>query len=332
MFPFLQLPPEIRSIVIEHALFNSRPAPEYPSKENRSTFNDLRYMAWRARPYHEIRPTHSPSNSLDLLLTSKEFHDETKAILARQESRYIKYHLDISAENDNDVFPTWLCVPYLTTHIDELYVDVRLFGTIIHPSVGRMQGGDGGRSRYEWDFLALLERFLRYGPVGQKKISDEQALDIRAYRVVCPPPIVDRDIRVDTMILNLTSGEDKLQRGDFPHEEITYCDWNIYRRGYGPRRGMPELELPLTYYNTRPEWLAELLAEEIDALLDFGRDREGFARLLYARIRVIRMLVDGRLFREFDVAALLEEYKLPDKSLRTMASKFVDAPEWVFEL
>ncbi|RDW65814.1 uncharacterized protein DSM5745_09553 [Aspergillus mulundensis] len=332
MFPFLQLPPELRSLVIEHVLFSSYPAPEYPSKENRSIFNDLRYMAWRARPYQEIRSTHSPSNCLALLLTSKTIHDETKAMLSLQESRSATYHLDITVENDNDVFPTWLCVPQLTTHIAELHVDVRLFGTIIHPNISWRLGGDGGHSRYEWDFLALLERFLRYGPVGQKKGSDGQVLNMRTFSYTSPCPIVDHGIKVDTLTLNFTSGEAKLQRGEFPPAEIEYRDWDWYRKGHGPRRGVPEIERPLTEYNTRPEWLAELLADEIDVLLHFGRDREGFARLVYERLRVIRMLVDGEVYREFDVSGILDEFKLPDKSLRKMASKFVDAPGWVFDL
>ncbi|KAL3476004.1 hypothetical protein BJX99DRAFT_270814 [Aspergillus californicus] len=299
MFPFLQLPPEIRTIIISQVISSSCPAPEYPSKENRSTYNDIHYMAWRARPYHEIRSTHSPSNSLALLLTSKQVRDDTNAILTLQRST--NYHLDISVENDNDVFPTWLCVPRLTTRIDKLHVDVRLFGTVIEPRIGRRQGGDGGHTRYEWDFLALLERFLRYGPVGQKKGADGQAIIVRDGT----GPIVDRGIKVDTLVLDFSSGEDKLQRGEFPPEEISYRDWHWYRMGHGMRKH----DLKLEEYKTRPEWLAELLANEIHGILHFGRDREGFAKLVYSRLRVVRMLVDGELFRQFNIAGLLDGLK-----------------------
>ena len=44
------------------------------------------------------------------------------------------------------------------------------------------------------------------------------------------------------------------------------------------------------------------------------------------------MLVDGRLFREFDVFAIVDELKLSDKGERKTVSRLVDAPEWVFDL
>ncbi|KAL4925650.1 uncharacterized protein BDV17DRAFT_179674 [Aspergillus undulatus] len=318
MFPFFKLPADIRRICIEHVLFDSRPAPEYPSMDNRAKFDDIRYMAWRARPYHEIRDTHSPSNCLALFLTSREMKAETSAILALKGSA--KYHLDLSVLNDNDVFPTWLCVPQLTTRLDKLYVDVRLFGTIIESSIGRRQGGNGGHTRYEWDFLALLERFLRYGPVGRKKNADGgDSLMMAGPRGVCPP-IIDRSIKVDTLVLDFSSAEDKAQRGEFPPREIEFRDWNCYRCGFGSHRHSRRLD----EYNTRPEWLAELLADEIDMLLNLGRDREFFAKLVYSRMRIIRMLVDGEVFREFNIAERLDEYKYTDKK------KY--APEWLIDL
>ncbi|KAL2836766.1 hypothetical protein BJY01DRAFT_258601 [Aspergillus pseudoustus] len=326
MSPFFGLPADIRRICLEYALFSSRRAPEYPTKDNRAKFEDMGYTSWRAWAYHELNGSSSSStytsspNCLALLLTSREMNAETRAILALNSSARSRsmYHLDISVLNDNDVFPTWLCVPQLTTHVQTLYADVRLFGTIIEPSVSRKLVGCGGHARYEWDFLALLERFLQYGPVGQKQKKESKPGSPLSHDA-----IIDRQIQLDTLILDFSSAEEKkAQRAGFPPPNVGYGYWNSYRSGLGHRRRRGKLQLEK--YNTRPEWLAEMLADEIDLLLNFGFDRERFAKILYARIRVIRMLVDGQLFREINVAERLDEYKYTDKRK--------DAPDWVMDL
>ncbi|KAL4949062.1 hypothetical protein BDW69DRAFT_203099 [Aspergillus filifer] len=314
MFPFLDLPAEIRALVIEHALFDSRDPPRYPTLENRVQLSDIRHLAWRARPHYENFKTHSPSNCLALLLIYPQISTETRTMMNLQKKT--NYHLDISVLDDNEVFPTWLSVPFLTTRINKLFVDVRLFGNIISPHVSWRLRGDGGHAQYEWDFLALLERFLRYGPVGEKKRPD----GIRWSPSVRDEErfISDRGIKVDTVILDFSSAE---EGGKLAPREVTYVDW---RRIFIPGRSGFKDGIMLEEYNTRPEWLAELLADEINCCLHFGRDREMFGKLMFERLRMIRMFVDGKSFQDIDVAGRLDDLKYHAQE------EYV--PEWVQDI
>ncbi|KAL4964973.1 uncharacterized protein BDV14DRAFT_200510 [Aspergillus stella-maris] len=226
-----------------------------------------------------------------------EAFPETRAILDLVKKT--NYHLDISVLDDNELYATWLCVPRLSTYIDVVEVDVRLFGNIIYPNVARSMRGDGGHSRYEWDFLVVLERFLTVGPVSQKRKLDKDAdqdppFGRRSY--------FDRGIKVNTIVLNFTSAE---EGGEFPPHEISYEDWQWQCMGRPRNRD----EITLEEYNTRPEWLAELLAEEIHCCLHFGRSRETFGKLTKERLGKITMFVDGNPFREIDVAGRLDDQK-----------------------
>ncbi|KAL4800144.1 hypothetical protein BDV19DRAFT_171855 [Aspergillus venezuelensis] len=145
--PLLKLPPEVRQLVIAHVLYDPRAPPAYPSKRKRMVCKDISYMAWVAKPYSARFETHSPSNCLPLLLTCTLLKQDTNAVL--ETNKTPDYHLDISILNENDVFPTWTCVPQLTDHLDNLIVDVRLFRRVIHPQTARRLLGYVGHQKYE---------------------------------------------------------------------------------------------------------------------------------------------------------------------------------------
>ncbi|KAJ5356890.1 hypothetical protein N7517_011499 [Penicillium concentricum] len=197
----MDLPQEIRVMIFEDVLHGHRTPPIYPSKLNMVDFPDMHYKAniEPLRPYHEQRDTHSPSNSLPLLLASRQVSMETQSILNRM--RKTTYVLDISVLNDLDLFSTWISVPRLTTRLSTLHVDIRLFGRIITTKEACDQIGCGGRYGFHWSFYALLERFLRYGPVGAKKGRTSDYGN---------PSYKNRHISVENLILDFRSAETEL--------------------------------------------------------------------------------------------------------------------------
>ncbi|KAJ5818205.1 hypothetical protein N7474_003796 [Penicillium riverlandense] len=304
----LILPREIREYIIEQVLCGCHTPPTYPSKSGRIDFHDIIYKAWRSRTkiYHEQRGTHCPSNCLPLLLTSRQIHDETQCILNRKNTKST-YVLNISVLNDYDLFPTWISVPYITNRVYALYTDVHLFGSIIPSKIARRLVGDGGRLGFHWSFYALLERFLRYGPVGEKKgkrndsgnlISDQIELNLFQRGNL---NFDDRDITVEILTLDFQSAEPMLP---FPPDNIGYGAWQGQHHAFDlifdETNGPSELE----QYRTRPEWLAKYLLLEIHALLTMSYHFASYGKMLYERIGTIR-IVSPEGVTEIDLATRL---------------------------
>lgn len=254
---FLDLPPELRALIIEDVLNASRAPPAAPSKLDRAEYKDIAYKAYLAgngKIYHQKRSTHCPSNCLPLLLTNSQISAETQSILDRVQPPRTDYHLDISVLDDLDLFPTWLSVPRITNRVSTLFVDVRLFGHIISFKTACRHSRDGHRLGMHWSFYALLERFVRYGPVDKKKGTPLES-DIRG------PSWQDRDVTVGTLILNFQSAESELP---FPPDSVDYRRWMV-RHVYSDL-GYVGDPLELEKYTARPEWLAKFLLSEIYCL------------------------------------------------------------------
>ncbi|KGO67446.1 hypothetical protein PEX1_024970 [Penicillium expansum] len=295
---FLDLPFELRTLIIENVLYTPLSPPQTPLQSDGIEYNDLRYKAWISRggsAFYNQQSKPNPSNCLPLLLTNRQILTETLVILGRKKVDYI---LDISVKDDLQLFLTWLSVPCLTTHISTLYANVRLFGHIIDKCTIRAQLGDGGRLGFHWSFYAALERFLRYGPVGEKK---HKAEDQSSGYPRNTKEFEDREMVIDTLVLDFQSAEMELS---FPPEDVTYKIWS--ERHWGLDRGdRSEASEALSSHKTRPEWLCEYLEAWISGLLYMSYHTSEFGEPLYERVGTIRMLVDGQLYREFDLAAWL---------------------------
>ncbi|KAL2833058.1 hypothetical protein BDW59DRAFT_157195 [Aspergillus cavernicola] len=305
-FKFLDLPAELRSLIIENVLFDRCQPPTKPSKTNRTIFRDIPYNAWRCRAYYQEQQhnTQGPSNSLSLLLTSRQISSETQAILHLNPT---DYHLDISMLNEVDIFPTWLSVPRLTPCISTLTASVRLFGHIISPQNVASQVGDGGHLGFQWSFYAVLERFLAYGPVAQKTPNNNKSTHPSQNNP--NPSSMDRGITIKTLILDFSSATDKTDPDlTFPPPEIDYTLWRIRhtsrRHPLLLRAGVDLME-----HKPRPEFVAKYLTQYIAGLLSMNYHTASYGRMLYERIGAIRVLVDGRVYREFDLAEELAELR-----------------------
>ncbi|KAK2812453.1 hypothetical protein FQN50_001454 [Emmonsiellopsis sp. PD_5] len=284
MSSFMRLPLELREQIIELALeARHSPPSTIPSKSTRVFFRDVRGAESEMQTiYHEKNTQHSPSNCLSLLLANHQLSDETLSVLSRMETDYA---LDIAVHDDLRLFPTWLSIPRITNRVSTLHVDIRLFGHIM--SWYRVRG-QAGRSDFHWSFYSLLERFLHYGPVGQKKGKPAGTY----------PGYQDREMSVKTIVLDFQSAEPNLS---FPPVECGYHRWWNQHNGIRSRDNPRNLKI----YKTRPEWPARYLSNYIRVILGFGMLDRG--KPLYERVGKIQILIQGELDHEIDLARRLVE-------------------------
>jgi hypothetical protein len=297
----LKIPFELRALIIEHVLCTPVSPPVTPLQSDAIEYNDLRYMAWAgggSKAYYTQQGMASSPSCLPLLLTNRQISTESRVILGRMKVDYI---LDISVKDDLTLFLTWLSVPCLTTHISTLYANVRLFGHIIEKRAVRRQLGDGGRLGFHWSFYAALERFLRYGPVGEKRRKEGDESKTQEFE--------DRGMLIDTLVLDFQSAELELA---FPPEVVTYKHWSWRHWGRDLWRDQSEISETLSSYTTRPQWLCEYLQGWIGGLLHMSYHTSAYGQPLYEHIGTIRMLVDGQPHYEFDLAAWLARLRFTD--------------------
>ncbi|KAJ5849704.1 hypothetical protein N7455_009560 [Penicillium solitum] len=277
---------------------------------------DMEYRAnlSRLRPYYEQRDAHSPSNSLPLLLTSRQVSTETQWILNRTNNNYV---LDISVLNDLDLFAIWVSVPQLTTRLSTLHVDIRLFGHMITSKEGRNQIGCGGRHGFHWSFYAILERFLRYGSVGAKKERTNE------WGHVCP--YGNRKICVENLILDFHSAETVLP---YPPDNLGYRAWADKHGGGGKPINEQEEEDESLAYKTRPEWLLYYLQDWLEFITDMSYNEAEYGGAIYKRIGTISMLVDGRLKTTIDLAGILARLTRPADTMGHLQSEIRLSEFW----
>ncbi|KAL3454209.1 hypothetical protein BJX65DRAFT_263000 [Aspergillus insuetus] len=354
----LDLPVEILTLIISEVLFTPRAAPECPLTTDRVAVH-LLYKPTKTRVHHEQRGIDITTLSTKsvLLLTCRQLHDVTKALVALPHS--ITYHLDLAilngADQVTDIIATWLCLPKLTNCIEELYISVRSFAEIrpeylplkIHTyDDDLVEIYNNVFSWYEynptyeaWSIYSLMPRILRFGPlfgVHEPEVSGSRS----AWAV---PSEIDRKLGVQRLtvdfssagkesllsFLSSSSSETAQSELTFPPADVSYEWWWLWVHGKMPtpsRTPTPspreacgcgsrpfgplvapdvDVDLDLSNYKPRPEWLARRLRDEIQTFLRFARGKEGYATLLGQRFGTVRILVEGRLYWEVDIGNVL---------------------------
>lgn len=200
---FLSIPREIREQIIEFALLALRDAPHAPPlspiidpKEHgrEQLKDDLGYWAWSPGPKRvfydtSVSPAELVTNSA-LLLTSRQICAETRYVLEHlRRTKQLHYALDIMFVNEDSLWPTWLGMPALATHIDNLTATIRICGPAGNMKYWR--GGDGCGPFNVWVYYALMERFFRCGALSFNTRVAHRDLD--------------RGITVGTLVIDVIS-------------------------------------------------------------------------------------------------------------------------------
>jgi hypothetical protein len=290
----LNLPRELRDHIIELVLITELSPPAGPSSaasQNRTAIQDVKQAAWDYGPTHvmyEAQPDYV-TTSLPLLLVNRQLSAETKAALQRLP---LTYGLDVMFVNEQELLPTWLCVPALSDRVDHVVATFRAFNTADAKGRSGFMGGDGGPPEILWCFYSLLERFLKCGPVGDQGKPDSP----------------DRNITIQVLTLDFVTPPD-INTLDTTPEKLDY--WRYTRRRRERIRSSAN-GLPMSV--VRPEWLAEFIMRDIYGLLAMGYHTAAYGGILYERIGVIRICVDGNLKAEMELGEILPTMRREDPS------------------
>ncbi|MCJ1381184.1 hypothetical protein MMC17_004293 [Xylographa soralifera] len=282
------IPPEVRSQIIELVLCSSRAPPSDPAttSQNRIELHDLKYVSWQyGQENNMYEPDGYITNSLSLLLTNRQLWAETQSALRCLPTKH-SYSLDVMFVNERELWPTWLSVPALWTRLDNVFTTFRICGSK-GQGPSELRGGNGGPPQIIWCFYSLMERFLTYGPVGERK-----------------PGSQDRNITINSLTLDIVSS---------PENEVTmtelaptYMDW------YRSRHGHADNDLSST--PMRAEWLADFLHGFIPGLLRMGYHTAPYGMIMYERIGTLRLCVDGVLKQKYDLCKMLADLQYNDAS------------------
>ncbi|KAF8453433.1 hypothetical protein BGX38DRAFT_1051185, partial [Terfezia claveryi] len=229
-------------------------------------------------------------NATALLLTSRQLYIETKDILSRSASANT-YLLDVIFANERALCPTWLCIPRLTTRVDTVRSNFRIIGGWeFEDGGGASAVQTGGPPNILWAFYALLERFLRCGPVGALKIERDRF-----------DHDLDRGIIVKTLELNFLSPEDE----SLLAPEGPPLDW--FRERWMANLNPQSVFSPVIKGQMRPEWLLRFVSGGIFYLLISRSQAFQYAAWLYTRIGTIKLLLNGLFVEELHLGVILPD-------------------------
>ncbi|CAI7578223.1 unnamed protein product [Penicillium viridicatum] len=157
------------------------------------------------------------------------------------------------------------------------------FRTDGHQKRARPQGSHPDLIHFKCNFYAILDRFLPYGPVSEKK-GDSGT------------PYEDRVITVENLVIDFRSAERNLP---FPPRDMGYRDWlaHIANTWHGDQRVDKAPK-----YETRPKWPLYLLRSWLKSTIGMGYGTAEFGAIIYERIGTIFMMVNGRLETTLDLA------------------------------
>ncbi|KAI9926041.1 hypothetical protein ASPWEDRAFT_37951 [Aspergillus wentii DTO 134E9] len=267
--PLLNLPWDIREIILHYAVNSHSPPPQSPSnpeqreKHRTGNYGDacLRYQKVK----HHLQP--GPS----LLLVNHQIHEETKLVL--QNLGPIIYAVDVMIVNETEIWPTWLRNPVLPDHVDEVHVTFRLFGHCAEKKIEPLDDvfEEARRHGIHFGIFDLAWDFINVGPMYTSS----------AYK-----PFEKWKGNVKKITVDFRS-QDGLEY-PYPPEKITYEQWASNYIGTAPVDG-PDL----SSYATRPEWFArhtmEYMATRVTA------NGSGYGREFHERIGHVDHMVNGEL-------------------------------------
>jgi hypothetical protein len=198
MRSLLSIPRELRDLIYLHVLVSELPPPSSPWAArrrqglSRKQAEDETYD--ERGNFYPLRPIFS--TAYGLLLVCRQFHTEVQGIIALLEANTpLRYKIDCMLDYDFYIYPTWLSVPYLSSHVDTVDVDMRVFGASFDEDPERRlcSGTLGSLSHQLWK---MLDRFLVRGPDPWAPKTGSK-LKVRVINVNMVPTSECDDLRIE---------------------------------------------------------------------------------------------------------------------------------------
>jgi hypothetical protein len=188
--------------------------------------------------------------------------------------------LDVMIVDERELWPTWLSVPALTTRVDKVHAAFRLVG-INQGQRSAFQIGCGGPPMITWCFYSILERFLRVGAKGPQSKKHDELVSIKLLEI----DVRTSDVAPEMLAPKDTCGPDKLRR---------------LRKESG------------IDYLMHPGYLVNFICGDIERLLQMCCHTAEFGGILFERIGTIKLMLDGEIHQEWELAKLLASVRFSD--------------------
>ncbi|KAF4629525.1 hypothetical protein G7Y89_g8621 [Cudoniella acicularis] len=274
---FLDLPRELRDKILSLAISAPIPAPESHSATgdgDRVELSNTEFTGYAKHDGVKYRKQMNRTIFIPTLLVNRQLHEETLTAIARLSTKHT-YILDIMLVDGYFLWPTWLSVPTLSSMVDKVHTSIRNDHTSKRVYSG-FAGGSGGPPIVVWPLLGILDRFLRVGPVVNPAAKAHGTMAIG---------VLELDVITPEVAENLF----------IPHEGC----WDTLRKhGWSENESDVKYIIPASY-------LVAFLEEHLDRLLSMGGEHSDYGRLLIERIGTVRLMLDGVLYHEWNMAQVL---------------------------
>lgn len=268
----LELPRELRDKILSLVLSHHTPAPQDISDtSNRAEFGDVSFSWPEGRNVLYIEHP-KMRDSTSLLLLNRQLHKETLETIQRLPSKH-SYVLDVIIAEESKLWPTWLYAPVLTTRVDQVYAAIRTIGCH-KKGFGLFEGG--GPYVITYAFWNLVNRFLKVGPVGRRTKKDDKRISLKELIVDIHTP----DVPANKILPRMHSDSFAAQ---------------IYRKENGPD------------FLRHPEYILNYVISDFGSILAMSSHSAPYGALVYERVGSIKVLMDGEVRKEWDLATCLAE-------------------------
>ena len=217
-------------------------------------------------------------DSTKLLLLNHQIHRETQELIRLLPTK--SYVMDVTIANEAKLWATWLYAPILTTRVDQVYATIRTMG---YPEPGRpiFRGGDGGPPPLTYALYNLIERGVKVGPVGRRTRRNDKKISIKEIVIDVQSPNVSADkILPGEHCIDQESKQHQNEKGPMSLRDAKYI-------------------------------LSDVLSD-LESVLGMSYHTATWGVLIYERIGKIKVLLDGELRKEWDLAKELAAVKFND--------------------
>ncbi|EJD42357.1 hypothetical protein AURDEDRAFT_168658 [Auricularia subglabra TFB-10046 SS5] len=241
-----EAPPDLAS-ASEHRVVDSH----WPSFQPRGVVGRFEDVPYRA-------------NDIGLKLTNRRLSSLTAQALSHlQDSDRLVYLLDVAIVHEQELWPTWLCVPSLaiTTNL-VVRVQFRLFGARKRDALSALHFNASPRVIL-YGFYHLLEHLLRRGPLLR------------------PAALEDRLISAKTLEFHFVETAPEVMATGNPAAAID--DWLSFNDMYC------DVDIPddVVQVMPRAEWFGELFMGPLEPMLRVGYHYARYGAILHERIGTI---------------------------------------------
>lgn len=275
MLSFLDLPRELRDKILGLVIATPMSPPPSPADAGDRTEVDVPGMRSSAGGKSVKYPRRfNRVDSIPTLLVNHQLHNDTLNAIDRLPTKH-SYEVDVMLVDEGELWPTWLSVPAISSHADKIAATFRIFG-VNRRRRGGFQLGNGGPPAITWAFYNALQRLLLFGPIGFK-------MNVKYM-----------DFSIKRLELNVLTPEGPVLPKDSKRHESR------------------PVEDATANHVMHPEYLAEYITRDIRRLLGMSYHFASYGGILYERIGEIVIMVDGEMYREWDLAKHLFELKFND--------------------